>query len=162
MKKYGSVPQTRYTMTHGELLPADKSEDTMPLYYVLLTLHAKVSPKEKEFYFELPEEAMLSLQYRRRDGGMVSYTAKDVLQLNSDAILELKQAMEMASKDSRPIISYVYSSKQLKNIARLTVVYSEKDWQCVLATGVSYAEVNFIYELLSRYNLAKHKNPTLD
>lgn len=163
MKKTGSALYERYTMTHGELLPADRSEDILPLRIVLLTLEAKLSLEEQEDLrmnpFKLPPEAMLSLQYRKEDNTMASYTSKDVLQLNSDTILELRRAMELANKSSRPIVSYVYFSQKIKNPARLTTVYSDKEWQCVFAAGVSYAEVKFIYDLLLKWS-SQRKNPT--
>ena len=166
MIKSDSALYSRYTMTHGELLLADKIEDSMPLRIVDLTLYSKLQlverrkMEEDSFGLSLPKGAIISLQFRKIDGKIVTYSSQDVLQLKSDAILELRQAMAYAGKETRPIISYICSAMSLKCPARLMVAYFDNDWQCVLATCISYVEVHFVYELLSKYGLITQKNPT--
>lgn len=158
MIKSGSALYERYDMTHGELILASKIEETIPLYIVVLTLYSKLSSEERRNLenkpFEFPPEAVISIHYKKADGEVVNYTSNEVLQLDSDAILELRDAME---RQIRSVVSYTLSSKKLPNTARLMAVYSNREWQCVLATSISYAEANFIYSLLSRYGLTTQK-----
>lgn len=153
-----SIPgSARYTMSHGELLPSYMADDTLQLKTVVSTLYGKspvgVLVQLRYAPIFIPEGAQVTLSYLKLNGQNSSISDKNLLSLSETEILDIKIAMESANKTSRPIISYACTDDKSGLPVRLKVAYNHRSWECVLATNVSYMEVNLVYQILCSQGL---------
>lgn len=147
----------RYTMTHGEMLPATAVDDTIPLKTVVLLLYSRENFEDlariKAEPLKIPGNSKVVLNYQKNDGSTATISGEKLLHLSDDEVKEINLALSSADKNSRPVISYQNSNPKIGLPTRLVSAYTRGTWECVLATNVSYAEVNFIYELLHLHGL---------
>ncbi|MBQ3271353.1 hypothetical protein IJH10_01980 [Candidatus Saccharibacteria bacterium] len=146
----------RYTMTHGEMLPANKAGKTLSLKMVVFTLQSKedveVLNDMKNKSLSLPEGAKIEVSYQKAAQN-TSIEENRFDNLNSDEVQELKYAMNAASRSARPVISYTNNKVKNGQPARMVVAFSFGVWECMTANNITYAEANYIYEKLVSYGL---------
>lgn len=153
-----SIPGfARYTMSHGELLPSYMADDALQLKTVVSTLYARTSVEILvQLRYEplsIPEGAQVVLSYLKLNGQNSSISDENLLSLSETEIEDIKIAMKSANKTSRPIISYACTDDESGLPVRLKVAYNHSSWECVLATNVSYMEVNLVYQILCSQGL---------
>ena len=153
-----SIPgSARYTMSHGELLPSYMADVALQLKTVVSTLYDKSSVEVlvqlRYAPISIPDGAQVVLNYLKLNGQSLSISDENLLSLSETEIEDIRIAMESANKTSRPIISYACTDDESGLPVRLKVAYNHGNWECVLATNVSYMEVNLVYQILCSQGL---------
>ena len=156
-----TLSPVRYDLSYGEMLASAMSNAKLPLASVVYALYGRMYASAldelKVNPFKLPEDATLTLHYPIANQGMATVSKEKLLKLTSEEANEIRTAIlnpQEIDSDRRPVISYSCFCSKTGATARLVAAFKDLSWECVQAKNITYAEANFIYELLASYNFA--------